>query len=271
MENTNFSLGIKRVPYSRMLKSEIADFVERTIAIVDNHDLESELITPMSELLQSKEPDIKLLRLSYGIDTDRLKLNKLKAKMMLIISTFKLKVRLLSKSNPEMDMHVIENAINKHLRYLDKSRNDKELNQKIAGFFDMFDTNGELQTALEEYNLTAEVDNMKGIYFQVIAVGQKRVKMLSLRPIVSTKAIVRGMAVAIDNLFKAIEVANLISTITVLDGEEPVETIDVAPLIDELNQLSEMYARSVSIRDANNKRKAEQEKEGEEGEDEGEE
>ena len=39
------------------------------------------------------------------------------------------------------------------------------------------------------------------------------------------------------------------------------------PLIDELNQLSNMYNRSISIRDANNKRKAQagKENEGEEG------
>jgi len=270
MENTNFSLGIKRVPFSRMLKSEMADFVEKTIGIVEIHDLESELIAPMYELLKAKESDIKLLRLSYGIDTMRLRVNKLKGEMMLVISTFKLKVRLLSKSNPELDMHVIQNAINKHLRYLDKCRNDKELSQKIAGFFDMFATNGELQTAMEELNLTAEVDNMQAIYNQVKAVGQKRVQLLSLRPNVSTKAIVKGMAVAIDNLFRGIEVANMLSTITVLDGEEPVDTIDFVPLIDELDQLSEMYSRSISIRNANNKRKANKEKEGEEGGDEGE-
>ena len=35
MTNENLSLGIKRLPYSQMLKSEVADYVEKTIAIVE--------------------------------------------------------------------------------------------------------------------------------------------------------------------------------------------------------------------------------------------
>ena len=163
MENTKISLKIKRVPFSHMLKSEAADFVEKTIDIVENHDLESELITPMYELLSAKEPDIRLLRLSYGIDTERLRVSKLKGKMMLIISAFKLKVRLLSKSNPELDMHVVQNAINQHLRHLGKCKNDKQLSQKIAGFFDMVQTDDDLQTALTDFNLSDEVEDRKSV------------------------------------------------------------------------------------------------------------
>ena len=158
MENTNFNLKIKRLPYSRLLKLEIADYVEKANAIVETHDLESELINPLFEQLSVKESDIKLLRLSYGVDAERLKVSKLKVKMMLIISAFKLKVRLLSKSIPELDIHVIQNAINSHLRYLDKCKNDKELTQKIAGFFDLATTNTELQTVLSGFELTSEVD-----------------------------------------------------------------------------------------------------------------
>ena len=264
MTRTNFSLGIKRLPYSRMLKSEMADYVEKTIAIVENHDLESELITPMYELLSAKEPDIRLLRLSYGIDTERLRVSKLKGKMMLIISAFKLKVRLLSKSNPELDMHVVQNAINQHLRHLGKCKNDKQLSQKIAGFFDMVQADDDLQTALTDFNLNDEVDNMESIYLQVEKAWQKRVRLLSLRPTVSTRVIVKGMVEAVNNLFKGVEVANLISTVS--EGGEPGDTIDYVPLIDELNQLSEMYSLSISIRDANNKRKN---KEGDETDGEG--
>ena len=61
------------------------------------------------------------------------------------------------------------------------------------------------------------------------------------------------MREAVDNLFKGIEVANMVGTLP--DGEEPGEPIEVAPLIDELNQLSDMYSRSISIRVANNKRR----------------
>ena len=70
------------------------------------------------------------------------------------------------------------------------------------------------------------------------------------------------MAKAVDNLFQSIEVANMLSVVS--DAPEEGDQIDLAPMIDELNQLSEMYALSISIREANNKRKAEKEKEGDE-------
>jgi len=260
MNDQILSSEINRIPFSRMLKSEMADFVEKTIDIVESHDLESALITPVYQQLRGKETDIKLLRLSYGIDTERLRVNKSKSKLMLVISAFKLKVRLLSKSNPELEMHPIQNAINKHLRHLKKCKNDKQLSQKIAGFFDLVNDNQEISTALDDFNLIGEIDAMKATFSQVERASKKRVSLLSQRPLVSTQVIVKGMSLAIENLFKGIEVANLIGTTT---GGEPAEgQIDYVPLMDELNQLSEMYNRSISIRIANNKRKA-QEKDGE--------
>ena len=210
--------------------------------------------------MRGKEADIKLLRLSYGIDTERLRVSKMKSEMMLVISAFKLQVRLLSKSNPELEMHPIQNAINKHLRHLKKCKNDKQLSQKVAGFLDLLNDNEEMATALSEFNLIEKVDTMKAAFSKVERASKKRVSLLSQRPLVSTQTIVKGMSKAIENLFKGIEVAHLIGTTT---GGEPAEgQIDYVPLMDELNQLSEIYNRSISIRIANNKRKA-QEKDGE--------
>lgn len=67
------------------------------------------------------------------------------------------------------------------------------------------------------------------------------------------------MSATINDLFKGIEMAHLLSTLA--EGEEVGDQKDFTPLIDELNQLSEMYYKSINIRDANNKRKAEQNKE----------
>lgn len=264
MKNTNSILKIKRLPSTRMLKSEMADYIEKAIGIFEKYEPESELIAPVFELLKGKEPDIKLLRLSYGIDTERLRVSKLMGDMMLKISTLKLKVRILSKSQLALDIHLVENAINSHLRYLDKCRNDKQLNQKVAGFLDLISENAELGELIDEHDLGGDVENIKVAHVIMNAATKKRVKMLSQRPAVPTKDIVKGMAQAIDNLFKGIEVGHLLSTLA--DGEEEGEQTDFVPLIDELNQLSEMYNRSISIRDANNKRKA-LKNEGDNGED----
>ena len=257
MKNVNVSLGIKRLPFTRMLKSEVADYAENTINIIEKHDPESAIVSPVMNLMLGKKGAIELLRLSYGIDIERLRANKLKADLMLHISAFKLGVRLLNRSNVALDLHVIQNAINNHLTYLNKCKNDKELNQKVGGFFDLVKTDIDLQSALADFNLHENVTQMSGAYHQVNEVWQKRVELLSQRPAINTRAIVRSIADATNNLFKGVELAHIISTVSVANGgDQGEETTDFVPLIEELNQLSEMYYKSITIRDANNKRKA---------------
>ena len=107
----NKTLEINRVPLSRMLKSEMADYAERATAIVSNYDHGSDLINDVHKLLENQAPKIELLRIRYGIDTQRLRVNSLKAKMMLKISALKVKVGIIKKDNLKLDMHVIENEI----------------------------------------------------------------------------------------------------------------------------------------------------------------
>ena len=257
MKNVNVSLGIKRLPFTRMLKSEVADYAENTINIIEKHDPESAIVSPVMNLMLGKKSAIELLRLSFGIDIERLRANKLKADLMLHISAFKLSVRLLNRSNVALDLHVIQNAINSHLTYLNKCKNDKELNQKVGGFFDLVNTDTDLQTALTDFDLNDNVSQMTDAYYQVNDVWQKRVELLSQRPAINTRAIVRSIADATNNLFKGVELAHIISTVSVAsEGDEGEQTTDFVPLIEELNQLSEMYYKYITIRDANNKRKA---------------
>ena len=75
--DTLFVKGIKRVPYSRMLKSEMADYAEKIISIVEGYNTKSTSIDKMLNVLFAKEFDIETLRLSYGVDTQRLKVDKL--------------------------------------------------------------------------------------------------------------------------------------------------------------------------------------------------
>lgn len=50
---------------------------------------------------------------------------------------------------------------------LHKTKNDKQLTQKVAGFFDLLNENEELATALNDFDLTSEVDSMKAIFTQM--------------------------------------------------------------------------------------------------------
>ena len=220
------------------------------MSIVESHHPDSAIINPLLEFLLAKKPEIEMLRLSYGIDVERLKIDKLKRQMMLTISIFKLNVKMLSNSNDELDMHVVQNAINKHFCYLNRCRNDKELNQKIAGFLDLMDSNIKLAAAMDEFDLMDDVTKIKIAHSLFNQGTNKRVAKLSKRPNISTKNIIKDLFDAIDNLFKGLEVAQVLNSITVTEA-------DFSPLICELSQLSDMYYKSFSIRKANNKRKFE--------------
>ena len=251
----NANLGIVRVPRSRMLKNEVADYAENTIDIVKEYAPESVLITPVFNLLLSKQADIELLRLSYGIDIERLKVEKLKAQLNLRISALKLSVRILKRTDAGANLAMIENAIETYLVNLDKAPNDKVFNQRVAGFLDFTATNEEMDSLINEHGLNNDLMAIAEAHDVYNAGAAKRVKMLSKRSKEPTVDIVKGLFEVIDGLFKTIEVSHLIAPAPVT-GEEGQETPDFAPLINELSQLSQMYNRSIAIRRANNLRKA---------------
>lgn len=257
----NENLKINRVPFSRMLKSEVADYTERVTAIVDNHEFESDLIQRVFGLLKDQSPQIELLRISYGVDTERLKVDSLKADMMLTISALKLSVKKLRRSNLKLDLHAVDNAINSHLRYLNRAKNDKELIQKVAGFFDLLDNNEELIATFNEFDLMNDTDSIKMAMIEVVAASKKRVNLLSKRSKAPTKDVMKTMHSTVNNLFKVIEVSHLAGYPLSAEGDGE---SDFTELINELSQLSDMYKRSIAIRVANNQRKLDKKKEGEE-------
>lgn len=109
--NANGEFEIRRLPYTRMLKSEMSEYAAKIISIVEKHNPDSAIINPLFGALLAKEPDIALLRLRYGVNLERLRAEQLKGVLMLTISNFKLNVKILSKTNQELDVHVVENAI----------------------------------------------------------------------------------------------------------------------------------------------------------------
>lgn len=262
-KTTNKNILIRRLPYTRMLKFEMADYAEEIIGIVERHNPNSAIIKPLFGLLLAQKPELAMLRLSYGIDIERLRKDKLKGLMMLTISTFKLNVRVLSKSIHEADMHVVESAIDNYLCYFKRCKNEVELNQKIAGFIDHADSNRMFAVAVAKFNLMGDINKIKRAHTLYNEAARKRVKMLSKRPKKSTKDIIKELFYTIDNLFKGIEIAQVIHSIADAEGNNDLGAkgdlaeVDFAPLINELRQLSDMYYKSFSIRKANNKRKFE--------------
>ena len=268
MNNTTNAMNptIRRVPYSKLLKREMADYAERTISIVEEYNEEGSLIDPVFDRLLNKKSYIGILRLDFGIDTERLKIYQLKSKMMLTISAFKLEARLRGKDKKESEMHVLNNAIDTHWRYLDKVKNDKVLTQKVIAFVDNVDSNTELAGVINELNLKDYVVKIVEAHKSFVGSVERRISLLAKRPSIQTQTITKGLSASIDSLLKAIEVAYLLSLTE--DGEvdpNAADAVNYQTLMGELNELNNSYSRSINIRMHNNRRKAEQKKLGMEG------
>ena len=121
------------------------------------------------------------------------------------------------------------------------------LNQKISGFIDEADTNVELAEALEEFGFTFDINALKMALADVRIVSNKRSRLLSKRPELSTTLRMKIVFDAIEDVFKEIEVAQL---------RNP--EIDYSALVRELNVVVHKYRLNISRRDFFNKRKAEE-------------
>ena len=253
-EHSN-SLKIRRLPYSRLLKAETADYSERVISIIEEHKPTSPFINQLFGLLLKKRGDINLLRLNYGVDTERLKVKKQKEKMLLIISMFKLKAKMLDDAIEESHLQVLTNAIKTHLCYLHKCKNDKVLNQKIAGFFDMVAKSEPLAAVIDKHGLIDEFDQVYNAHKKFNSIVKRRIELLSKRPKVSSRAISKDLLSRIDHLFQGIELAYIVSLESDADAATDSHE-ELALLIKTLNQLSEMYYKSAKLREQNNQRNA---------------
>ena len=266
MNNTtnNGNLQIIRVPQSRLLKREMADYAEMTMGIVQKHDHQTSMFGALYDKLVAKKRYIEILRLDYGIDSERLKIYRKKNKLKLSIGLFNSSVNLLAKDNPDTNFHPLTNAINKHFRYLYKVKNDKDLTQKVAGFFDLIESNEEVQALITKLGLLEDVMKINSVLNTFVEAVEMRISLLAKRPSIKTQTLTRGLATSIENLHKAIEVAYLLSLSDDGDADpDAADTVDYETLIGELNELNTSYNRSITIRMHNNRRKAEQkEKEG---------
>ena len=246
MKNYNIygKLELQKLPYSRMLKGEIAEYANRTLSIVGKEEHEELLITPLVDLLSAKKPEIDFLGLRYGKDAMLVDIAQLKSKMMLTISSFKLEVRLLSKEGLDSDLHHTQTYIDTYLRSLN-ALNDKMLSQRVVSFLNAAKTEQPFKEALLSHNLMSHVEEIELAHTDMLSMINKRVNALSQRPSLPTKIAIDLVGGAIDDLYKGIEVAHLTNT-----------ELDYEPLVDELNQSTAMFRLSIKLRDASNKRKA---------------
>ena len=244
------TLQIQRPAFSSFLKAEVAEFANKAIDIVDNQNADELLISPVFEPLKKLRPEIDLLSIRYGTDPHRARIELLKSKLMLNVSTLKLKVRLLSKGGIDEDLHAVKSIIDNYLRYLSApKKNDKVVVQQVQGFLNEMDTNADFSKGLAAHDLISTVNTIEEALTKYREAIQKRLEFRAKRPAIYTSQIIAKVRDAIYTLFKGIEVAQLVNS-----------ELDYEPLVDELNELVSNYRLSARLRTAYNKRKAEEEK-----------
>lgn len=241
---------ISRPAFSRMLKAEVAEFANKVIHIVGAKNPDELLITPVFDPLRGLLPEIDLLGIRYGIDPQRAKVETLKSKLMLTVSTLKLQTRLLSKGGMDEELYTIKSIIDTYLRHLNApKKNDKVVVQQVQGFLNEISTNTAFADALEKHSLTNSASAIEVALDNYRNAIENRLEQRAQRPSVNTLQIVAKVSHAIDTLFKGVEVAQLVNS-----------ELDYEPLVDELNELVSNYRLSINLRRAYNRRKAEEEK-----------
>lgn len=228
----------------------MAEFANKVIHIVGAKNPDELLITPVFDPLRGLLPEIDLLGIRYGIDPQRAKVETLKSKLMLTVSTLKLQTRLLSKGGIDEELYTIKSIIDTYLRHLNApKKNDKVVVQQVQGFLNEISTNTAFADALEKHSLVNSASAIEVALDNYRNAIENRLEQRAQRPSVNTLQIVAKVSHAIDTLFKGVEVAQLVNS-----------ELDYEPLVDELNELVSNYRLSINLRRAYNRRKAEEEK-----------
>lgn len=240
-------MEVNRLPFSRLLKSEVAQLADRLLGIVETHNPELLQLEPVFNLLKAQKPQIDILNIRYGVDPNRLELIPLREHMVLQTSAIKLQLRMLSKKTNDQSLQVIQTSVDGYLRYLNASRNEEEIDSKIVGFLNEVKTDDELAIAIDEHDLSSLIVNLKEALEDVKRVKGRRVKLLSQRPETQTQELTKQIASTTELLFKDLEVSQL---------KNP--DVDYTSLIREVNQLLDQFRNRINRREAYNKRKADE-------------
>ncbi len=249
MNAINKKLKIVRVPVSKLLKAEVSYLGNKVLRIVEKHDPELLQLEPTFNLLEAQRAQIGKLNVRYGNDPVRLALIPLREKLVLCASAVKLHLKTLAKTTDKQKLFLITTAINASLLHLNAFNVGKELESKVSGFLGLAKNNQELTEALEEFGFMGAVDNLELAFNEMLQMSGKREGTLSHRHKESTDKLSNDVLSAIDTLLQDIEVAPF---------RNP--ELNYEPLVDELNVMLSMLRRTISLRDARNKRLAAQKK-----------
>ena len=242
-------LQLVKIPLSRLLKLELPRFAERMIRIVESHNPEELQIKELYDSLVAESPKIKNLTDKFGPHPLTQELKRLREMRSLYISAIRLRLKIVIKEDAGgacENVKIARENINHFLHNLTLSKNDEMFNQKVAHFFEKIDADAELQKALSSLKFTDHIDDLERAHNTIQKLLLEKLNSISKRPKQKAPELANSVLLAINNLFKQIEIAPIICP-----------NLNYQDLFNELNQLLIEYRDIINKRVLNNKRKAE--------------
>ena len=241
--------NITRFGFSRLMNEDFKSLASRVIKIVEGHNPETLKIQEIYDLLVELEPQIEsiqLRELAHPISGDLMELRRQRVAFAQGIIN---EMKTIENGKIEGKVEYVNVAKPLVLQHLQGASNmrDKKIYNNIVNFVRHCTLNPELSEAFINMELSAYLSSLQSVNITIEELSLKRGKSFSKRPKNPTPGIIAQTKIAIENLFKQIEIAQLIN-----------QELDYKPLIDELNnEIADMKAK-LKARASYNKKKAEE-------------
>ena len=241
--------NILRIGFSRLTKNDVKTLAGRVMTIVEGYDPETCKIKEIYDLLVELQPQIESLRMRDLAHPISKELGALRRQRIAFAQGIidKMKTIEYGKMTGKMEsLTLAKPLVLQHLQGL-SSMSEDDIYQNIIGFFRHSSNNQELATALDDLELTSYLDSLKSVNSTIERKFIVRGKSVSERPKNPTPGIVAKVKIAIEDLFKQIEIAQLKN-----------QALDYKPLVDELNNAIAHLQAKLKARASYNKKKAEE-------------
>ena len=230
---------ITRVPLGEIRILEYPEFANAVLEIIEKHkptELKIEGVTNLFRDQMIEVDKITVTKRSHPITKELITLRSSRDKTLGAVLS-------LIQGYGKVQVSPLKEAASVALPFLDRffkkihrSTNFVK-NQKINLMLEELDGNVELQTALSTLGFTVLLDELKTNYMAIVAKQTTRRKIKSETPKVFSNKIMKNATVAMNNVFKTIEISQLVE-----------QNLDYKPLISELNEMLAEYKFILSQR-----------------------
>ena len=243
---------LKTVPYTRMLRLEIAAFAEDVISVIEINDPESLNIDKVYNMLVDQQSNLDLLAEEYGSHPITQQLHPVRRKFIRYVRSIVYRMNLVvfeDANNFSTDVLEAQAVTKDYLYRLDLCRSEREKIGRVTGFLQMIDDNTEIKAAFTKFQLMGDIELLRKAHSKLKSLLHRRIQSISENPHIKMRELTAPVIKALKNMFKQVEIAVLIN-----DGPE------YEDLFYQLNQTITDYKNMVNRRLLHNKRKREAKK-----------